>query len=68
MPPAKKQLLEVGAIVNIEKNGRTIPSVEVLDYDDKFVKFRWNLTISPQTEIVLVPWSQVEAIGLVGER
>lgn len=65
---AKKPLLEVGAIVNLEKGGRTLTGLEVLDYDDSFIKFRWNITISPQTEVVLIPWAQVEAIGLTGER
>lgn len=64
----KKPLLEVGAIVNLEKGGRTLTGLEVLDYDDSFIKFRWNLTVSPQTEVVLIPWAQVEAIGLTGER
>lgn len=63
-----KPLLERGAIVNLEKGGRTLAGLEVLDWDDNFVKFRWNIHTSPQTEIVLIPWNKIEAIGLVGER
>lgn len=69
MPPTKKTpLLEVGKIVNLEKGGRTLTGLEVLDWDENFVKFRWPLNTSPQTEIVLIPWQKIEAIGLVGER
>lgn len=74
MPPAKREiaanakLLQIGAIVNIEKGGRTLPGYEVLDFDDRFVKFRGSVSISPQTEIVLIPFEKIEAIGLVGER
>jgi hypothetical protein len=63
-----KPLLERGSIVNLEKGGRTLTGLEVLDWDENFVKFRWNITISPQTEIVLIPWVKIEAIGLVNER
>lgn len=79
MPPAKKtetapipamhsQLLKLGDIVSIVSGGRTLPSYEVLDFDDKFVKFRGSVHVAPQTEIVLIPWQQIEAIGLVGQR
>lgn len=75
MPPAKrveaaalKPLLEKGKLVNLEKGGRTLTDLEVLDWDDNFVKFRWSVHVSPQTEIVLIPWAKIEAIGLVGER
>lgn len=61
-------LLKKGSIVSLEKGGRTLTGLEVLDWDDNFIKFRWNLQISPQTEIVLVPWQKIEAIGLEGER
>lgn len=63
-----KPLLEKGKLVNLEKGGRTLTNLEVLDWDDNFVKFRWDIHISPQTEIVLIPWAKIESIGLVGER
>jgi len=63
-----KSLLEVGKLVNIEKGGRTLQNLEVLDFDENFIKFRWDTHVSPQTEIVLIPWAKIEAIGLVGER
>ncbi len=82
MPPAKKTatpshapavapqpgLLKIGDIVNIEKGGRTLTSYEVLDFDDKFVKFRGSEMNAPQTELVLIPFEKIEAIGLVGQR
>lgn len=72
MPPKTrsetKSLLEVGQLINLEVGGRTIPSLEVLEWDDRFIKLRWNTTVSPQTEIVLIPWTQLGPIGLVGER
>lgn len=61
-------LLKKGAIVSLEKGGRTLTGLEVIDWDDKFIKFRWNVHISPQQEIVLIPWAKIEAIGLEGER
>lgn len=63
-----KSLLQVGKLVNIDKGGRTLQNLEVLDFDDNFIKFRWDIHVSPQTEIVLIPWAKIEAIGLVGER
>lgn len=75
MPPAKrveaaapKPLLEKGKLVNLEKGGRTLTNLEVLDWDENFVKFRWDIHVSPQTEVVLIPWAKIESIGLVGER
>lgn len=74
MPPAQKKeaapeaLLKKGSIVNLERSGRTLTGLEVLDWDDHFIKFRWDLSVSPQTEIVLVPWGKVESIGLTQER
>lgn len=65
---AVKPLLEKGKLVNLEKGGRTLTNLEVLDWDDHFVKFRWDIHISPQAEVVLVPWVKIESIGLVGER
>lgn len=74
MPPAKRVeaapegLLKKGSIVSLEKGGRTLTGLEVIEWDENFIKFRWNIHISPQTEITLIPWSKIEAIGLEGER
>lgn len=65
---APEGLLKKGAIVSLEKGGRTLTGLEVLDWDDNFIKFRWNVHVSPQTELVLIPWGKIEAIGLEGER
>lgn len=72
MPPAKrseaaKPLLEKGQLINLDRGGRTLQNLEVLDFDDNFIKLRWDVHVSPQTEIVLVPWREA-VIGLVGER
>lgn len=61
-------LLKVGALVNLERHGRTLQNLEVLGFDEHFIKLRWDQHVSPQTEIVLVPWAKVESLGLVGER
>jgi hypothetical protein len=73
MPPAQKKtetesLLKAGALVNLERGGRTLQNLEVLGFDEHFIKLRWDIHVSPQTEIVLVPWGKVESLGLVGER
>lgn len=67
MPPAKKNLLEVGQLINLDRGGRTLQNLEVLDFDENFIKLRWDIHVSPQTEVVLVPWKEA-VIGLVGER
>lgn len=74
MPPAQKKIVETpegllkkGAIVSLEKGGRTLTGLEVLDWDDRFVMFRWDIHTSPQSETVLIPWNKIEAIGLVRE-
>lgn len=74
MPPAKRTetepqpLLKKGAVVNVVFASRTHTGYEVLDFDEHFIKFRGNIHVAPQTEIVLVPRSQIEAIGLTDER
>lgn len=76
MPPAQKKpvieetfsLLSVGDIVNLVNGGRTLQNYEVLDMDDRFIKFRADMSVAPQTEVVLIPYAQIEAIGLVGVR
>lgn len=74
MPPVQKkteqpeELLRKKSIVNLVVGGRTLTGLEVIEYDDKFIKFRWDTHVSPQTEIVLVPWGKVEIIGLTDER
>jgi len=65
---APTHLLKVGDIVNLVSGGRTLPSYEVLDMDDRYVKFRGSMLVAPQTELVLIPHEQIEAIGLVGQR
>lgn len=74
MPPVQKKtetpksIVKVGQLVNLERSGRTLQNLEVLDFDDQFIKLRWDIHISPQTEVVVIPWAKVEALGLVGER
>lgn len=74
MPPAKRQtaepegLLRVGTLVNLVAGGRTLENYEVLDMDDKFVKFRANPQVAPMTEVVLIPHGKIEMMGLPGER
>jgi len=73
MPPKPKiadqpGLLKIGKIVNVDIGGRTLTGLEVLDYDDRFIKFRWDMHVAPQTEVVLVPWEKVGVIGLTDER
>lgn len=60
-------LLKIGALINLDRGGRTLQNLEVLGFDENFLKLRWDIHVSPQTEIVLVPWSEA-VIGLVGER
>lgn len=72
MAVAKKEaavepLLKVGSLINLDRGGRTLQNLEVLGFDEYFVKLRWDIHISPQTEVVLVPWREA-VIGLVGER
>lgn len=68
MPPVKKNLLEVGQLCNLLVGGRTLQNYELLDQDDHFMKFKANLQIAPQTEVVLFHRSSIEGIGLVGVR
>ena len=65
--PKAEPILKIGQLINLDRGGRTLQNLEVLGYDDNFLKLRWDMTISPQTEIVLVPWREA-VIGLVGER
>lgn len=66
--PAKAPLLKIGALVNLEKGGRTLENYEVVDFDDTWLKLRGSTLNAPQTELILIPISKVEALGLVGER
>lgn len=61
-------LLQVGQLVNIVNGGRTLQNYEVLAMDERFIKFRADMSVAPQTEVVLIPYAQIEALGLVGER
>lgn len=69
MAVAKKTegFLKQGALVNIDRGGRTLQNLEVLDVDDMFIKVRWDQQISPLTEVALIPIGEC-VIGLVGER
>lgn len=64
---APEPLLKIGSLINLDRGGRTLQNLEVLGFDDNFIKLRWDMHVSPQTEIVLVPWREA-VIGLVGER
>lgn len=75
MPPTKPSApvsspfaLKVGQVCNVVVNGQLMPACELLDMDDKVLTFRSSLQISPQCEVVLIPWTAVERIGLVGVR
>lgn len=78
MPPAKRAemkteapdwgFLREGMIVNVVTGGRTLTGYEVLGVDANFVKFRGNIQVAPQTEIVLIPFQRIEALGLTDER
>ncbi len=59
--------IKVGALINLDKGGRTLHNLEVLAVDEKFIKVRWDLAVSPNTEVVLIP-IEGSVIGLVGER
>lgn len=65
---APKGLLKIGDIVHLVNGGRTLQHYEVLDMDEHFIKFRANVQNAPQTEIVLIPWDKIEALGLPNER
>lgn len=73
MPPVQKKeaapqgLLKIGSFISVETSGRTQSGLEVLDFDDKFIKLRWNPAFPPNTETVLVPWDRF-VVGLDGER
>ena len=67
-PPVPPSFLKVGALVNLVSGGRTLQNYEVLDFDQVYVKFRGSIHVAPQTESVLIPHAQIEAIGLVGEH
>lgn len=71
MPAPKKiepeSFLTIGSLINLDRGGRTLQNLEVLGFDDKFLKLKWDLNVSPNTEIVLVP-IEGAVIGLVGER
>jgi hypothetical protein len=61
-------LLQIGDLVHLVSGGRTYQNYEVLDMDDKFIKFRGSVMNAPQTEIVLVPYEKIEALGLPNGR
>jgi hypothetical protein len=61
---AEKDLLPIGSVVSLVSGGRTLPGYEVVDKDSRFVKFRASLQIAPMTDYVLVPYEQLEMVGL----
>ena len=73
MPPTQKKteapegFLKIGALINLDRGGRTLDNLEVLGVDEKFIKVRWNAQVSPMTEVALIPIDG-SVIGLVGER
>lgn len=72
MPPAPKKtadegFLKVGALINLDRGGRTLQNLEVLGFDEHFIKVKWDIHVSPQAEVALIPWAD-SVIGLVGER
>jgi len=74
MPPVQKKptepegFLKVGDLVNIVSRGRTLQSYEILGFDENYLKVRGDITVAPQTEVVLLPHAQIEALGLINER
>ena len=66
--PKPEQFLEKGMLVNVVSGGRTLTGYEVLGADGHFIKFRGSVHVAPQTEIVLIPFAKIEAIGILGER
>ena len=59
--------LTVGSLINLDRGGRTLQNLEVLGVDDVFIKVKWDIHVSPGTEVALVPIADA-VIGLVGER
>lgn len=75
MPPAKKEPalgvdtpFYVGQLINVVVGGRTVAGCEVLAVFSDFIKLKWDMTLAPQTETVVIPYAALEAIGLPGER
>ena len=70
MPPAKRTaphqepMLKVGDLVHLVSGGRTLTNYEVLDFDDRLVKFSANPQVAPQTDVILIPWNSIEVMGL----
>lgn len=62
-----ESFLKVGSLVNIDRGGRCLQNLEVLGFDDKFIKVKWDQHVSPLAEVVLIPIGEC-VIGLVGER
>jgi len=71
MPAPKKVeaegFLKVGALINLDRGGRTLQNLEVLGVDENFIKVKWDMHVSPNTEVALIPIDG-SVIGLVGER
>jgi hypothetical protein len=57
-------LLQIGDLVHLVSGGRTLTNYEVLDMDDRFLKLSANIQVAPQTNVILIPWSSIEVLGL----
>lgn len=58
--------LEPGQLCNLPLVGRTVQNYEYLGTDGTFLKFRGDVAHAPNTSIVLIPVTEVGAVGLVG--
>lgn len=59
---------EPGEIFNLVVNGQLLPAYELLEKQADLWVFRANTQVSPQTEVVGIPFRAIERIGLVGQR
>lgn len=70
MPPVQKKpieaepLLKVGDQIHLVSGGRTLTNYTVLAMDDRLVKFSANPQVAPQTDVILIPWTSIEVMGL----
>lgn len=59
---------EPGQIFHLVVNGQFLPNYELIEIQGNLWVFRGNTLVSPQTEIVGIPYHSIERIGLVGQR
>lgn len=61
--------LVVGDLLNVAIGGKlAYKNAELLGHNEVYLKVRGSLSIAPFTEIVMVPWSAIEGVGVVGQR